>query len=134
MKKADTRRHASEARKSESLSAEIRNLARQQALLKGIRIDVRNISARRVKNHQIVTVDFVTPQEITETVDERTGVIRASSDGAQYTYTFTNAIPLEENLAAFREFYEKRSRAAGKTRAGAADQKLVESLAATAAI
>ena len=132
-------RGQSGARVAESLKSEIRNLARSRQLLKGLQIEIDHLTSRRVRNIEVVTLDFTVPQNVIESRDPATGAIRATSAGAQYTYTFTSALSLDRNLNAFREFYEKRSRAAAtgpevRRQVRLAEQVAVETASADSAL
>jgi hypothetical protein len=99
------------ATSSEAFYSTIRDLVKSGALLQGTPIEVERIVKKRQGGTILVTLDFVVPHAITETVDHKTGVVRASSDGARFTYTFTGSLSLDKNLREFQEFYTKRSQA-----------------------
>lgn len=126
-------RGQSGTRVAESLKSEIRSLARSRQLLKGLQIEIDQLTSRRVRNFEVVTLNFTVRQKVEESRDPATGVIRATSDGAQYTYTFNSALSLDQNLHAFREFYEKRSRAAASGPAVRRQAGLAEEVAAAPA-
>ena len=94
--------------KDEDLSAMVSRLAKDGTLIAGESIEIESVSKEVHGSNFNVSIRFRVPHEVVETIDERTGRIRATSDGARFAFPFARTLTREENLERFRKFYQKR--------------------------
>lgn len=92
-----------------SLLHVIKNLAAKGALLKEVNLEVEQLESSGSGKDEEVFLVFRVPSESVETQDPDTGVIRVSSEGSRFSYTFSGRLTLQKNLRDFDRFYRKRS-------------------------
>jgi hypothetical protein len=100
------------AKVNPSFYLRIKELAENDRLLRGIRIEVEHLEKTVRGGSEMVNILFRVPRNVTQVCDPKSGRVEVSSAGARYTYTFAARRSLEANLRDFREFYRRRSTAA----------------------
>ena len=104
-------------KKGDEVTAMVSKLAKEGKLIAGEIIEIESVSREIHGSTSIVNIRFRVPHEVVETTDERTGRIRATSDGARFAFPFLSTLTQEQNLELFREFYQKRKDAVPAARA-----------------